>query len=99
MVPADRERLLRGDTEICTGVRALLTPGHTPGHQALVISAASDVVVIAAQCVFRRAAWHGEIEPSNLHGDSWRADATESVARLRSLQPRRVLLSHDIPIG
>ena len=87
-----------GDTEICTGVQALLTPGHTPGHQALVISAGGDVVVIAAQCVFRRDAWHGEIETSNLHDDSWHADAIESVARLRALHPRRVLLSHDLPI-
>ena len=98
-LPADRERQLNGDTELCTGVQALLTPGHTPGHQALVIKAADEVVVIAAQCVYRRAAWHGEIEPSNLHDEAWRSAATESLARLRALNPRRVLLSHDVPIG
>jgi N-acyl homoserine lactone hydrolase len=98
-VPADRERMLNGDTELCAGVRVLLTPGHTPGHQALVIKAGGEVVVIAAQCVYRRAAWHGEIEPSNLHDEGWRIEAAESVARLRGLNPRRVLLSHDMPIG
>jgi N-acyl homoserine lactone hydrolase len=97
-IPADRARVLDGDAELCTGVRALLTPGHTPGHQALVITATDDVVVIAAQCIFRRDAWHSGVETANLHDDSWHAAAGESIARLRALRPRRVLLSHDLPI-
>jgi N-acyl homoserine lactone hydrolase len=30
-------RLLDGDSELAPGVRAVLTPGHTPGHQSFVI--------------------------------------------------------------
>jgi len=30
-------RLLDGDTELAPGITALLTPGHTPGHQSFVI--------------------------------------------------------------
>jgi N-acyl homoserine lactone hydrolase len=30
-------RLLDGDTELALGITALLTPGHTPGHQSFVI--------------------------------------------------------------
>lgn len=31
-------RLADGDTEIAPGVQALLTPGHTPGHQSFMVS-------------------------------------------------------------
>jgi N-acyl homoserine lactone hydrolase len=97
-IPTHRARVLDGDSEICDGVEAVLTPGHTPGHQALVIRAVGEVVVIAAQCVFRHSAWNGGIETANLHDDDWRAAAAESLARLHALRPQRVLLSHDRPI-
>lgn len=35
--PAHRWKLADGDTEIAPGVTAVLTPGHTPGHQSFVI--------------------------------------------------------------
>lgn len=94
-IPEHRLRVLDGDTDLSTGVRALLTPGHSPGHQAIVINSTEGVVVIAAQCIFRRDAWHGGIETANLHDDGWRAEAARSVARLHALRPDRVLLSHD----
>ena len=97
-VPADRARILDGDGDLAPGVAALLTPGHTPGHQAVVITAADEVVVIAAQCIFRRAAWHDGPEDSNLHDETWRTVAAESIERLRALQPRRVMLSHDVAL-
>ena len=97
-IPTKRARLLDGDTELCAGVRALLTPGHTPGHQAVVIDSADGPVVIAAQCIFRRGAWNGEIERTNLHDEEWRLEAARSLARLQAMRPRRVLLSHDTEI-
>jgi N-acyl homoserine lactone hydrolase len=95
MIPARRLRVLHGDTDLTIGVRALLTPGHTPGHQAVVINSTEGVVVIAAQCIFRRDAWNGETEAANLHHADWRDVAAHSIARLQTLHPRRVLLSHD----
>ena len=97
-IPAHRARVLDGDTDLVDGVRVLLTPGHTPGHQAVVINSADETVLIAAQCIFRRDAWHGDTEIANLHGQEWREDAANSIARLRELNPRRVLLSHDLAI-
>jgi N-acyl homoserine lactone hydrolase len=98
VIPAHRARVLDGDTDVCDGVRVLLTPGHTPGHQAVVISSFDATLVIAAQCIFRRDAWDGEIEMANLHGHEWRDQAADSVARLRALKPDRVPLSHDMAI-
>jgi N-acyl homoserine lactone hydrolase len=97
-VPTHRLHVVDGDADVCDGIQVILTPGHTPGHQAVVIRSTDDVVVIAAQCIFRREAWLGEAETSNLHGPEWHADAARSVARLRALQPTRVLLSHDAAI-
>jgi N-acyl homoserine lactone hydrolase len=97
-VPAQRLRMVDGDVHVCDGVRVILTPGHTPGHQAVVIGATDEVVVIAAQCIFRREAWLGQVESANLHGPEWQADAVRSVARLRALRPTRVFLSHDAAI-
>ena len=94
-IPEHRLRVLDGDTDLFSGVQALLTPGHTPGHQAVVISSTEGVVVVAAQCVFRRDAWNGGIEAANLYNDDWGAEAAHSIARLRALRPHRVLLSHD----
>ena len=96
--PAARAVVGAGDTDVADGVTALLTPGHTPGHQAVVIRGGDDVVVIAAQCIFRRTAWRRTPEATNLHDDTGRDAANESLARLRALRPRLVLLSHDVPL-
>lgn len=97
-MPTDRERVIDGDHEVARGVTALLTPGHTPGHQAVVIRGGDETVVVAAQCIFRRAAWHAGAETANVHDETWREAAADSLARLRAIRPARVLLSHDAPL-
>jgi N-acyl homoserine lactone hydrolase len=100
-IPAERSRIVSGDSEIASGVSVFLTPGHTPGHQAVVVRSNDGVVVIAAQCLFRASAWSelaDGVESKNLHDDTWHDAAAESIARLRSLNPDRVLLSHDVAI-
>lgn len=94
-IPPARSRVIDGDMRVASGVTAMLTPGHTPGHQAVVIRGGGETVVIAAQCIFRGAAWALGPEASNAHDASWHRQAHESVARLRELRPSRVLLSHD----
>ena len=89
-------QLVDGDIELAPGVRALLTPGHAPGHQSIVIDAADGCIVIAAQCIFRASAFTGGVEEKNLHDPSWRDAAAESLNRLRACAPTQVLLSHDV---
>ena len=97
-IPDERAWILDGDDDLATGVRALWTPGHTPGHQSIVMTADDAVVVVAAQCLYRRTAWDTAPETGNLHDQSWLDAAADSLNRLRSLDPTRVLLSHDAPI-
>lgn len=94
-VAPERARVVDGDEELAPGVTAILTPGHTPGHQSVVVRTGEATVVIAAQCLFRNSAWGGPAEEANLHDPSWRAAADNSLERLKALRPTRVFLSHD----
>lgn len=98
-IPGDRLRLVDGDEQLAEGVHLIATPGHTPGHQAVLVEAGESRVVIAAQCAFRSAELRtGELDEGNLHDASWRDAARESLARLRRLGPATVHLSHDVDI-
>ena len=71
-IPSDRLRLVDGDQEIAEGVSVLATPGHTPGHQSVLIEAGADRVVLAGQCAFKGTELRtGEPSPNNLHDESW----------------------------
>jgi N-acyl homoserine lactone hydrolase len=94
-VPTDQLRTVRGDEQIAVGVRLLSTPGHTRGHQSVVIEGGGDVVVIAAQSVwdieeFRRE----EARPANVDSGELREAAVASIRRLKSLDPARAYFSH-----
>jgi glyoxylase-like metal-dependent hydrolase (beta-lactamase superfamily II) len=95
-IPKERLRLVEGDTEIAEGFRLLATPGHTPGHQSVLIEAGDDRVVLAAQCAFAVGELRSGVPaPSNLHDETWEAPARESLQRVRSLAPVACQLSHD----
>jgi glyoxylase-like metal-dependent hydrolase (beta-lactamase superfamily II) len=95
-IPAPRLRLVDGDESIAEGVHLIATPGHTPGHQSVVIEAANGRVVLGGQCAFRaREVLSGEPEDTNLHHEGWRPAARESLARLRARGPATMHLSHD----
>lgn len=98
-IPKNRQRLVRGDQEIAEGIRLLATPGHTPGHQSVVIEAGDKRVVIAAQCAYRAEELRsGQPAASNLHDETWMNAARDSLQRLRSLAPFTAHLSHDSEI-
>lgn len=95
-IPGDRLRMVSGDAELVNGIRLLATPGHTPGHQSVVIEGGDERVVLAAQCAFGGDEVRtGRASPQNLHDAAWEPAATESLARVRALRPVVVELSHD----
>lgn len=96
VVPSAQLRRVRGDEDLADGVRLIATPGHTVGHQSVVIQGRETLVVIAAQSVW----WASEfatMEPadSNIEDDSLREAAADSIRRLRSLNPSVAFFSHD----
>jgi len=90
-----------GEAEILPGVRIIPTPGHTDGHQSLVVQKADGTIILAGQAHdfashygsdhhARRAALDGIGQP--LPGyRPW-------LDRLAEFDPRRVLFAHDCSV-
>jgi N-acyl homoserine lactone hydrolase len=96
--PGARYRQLSGEAEIVPGVKVLPTPGHTPGHQSVVVDTAEGHVVIAGQAIYSVAEYEhiretGEIPPGDPPPDP--DEYLASARRLIGLRSRRVLFSHD----
>jgi N-acyl homoserine lactone hydrolase len=85
--------VIAGDFEVATNVHIIATPGHTPGHQSVLIdSSDGNRTIVCCQ-----AAWNvGSFDAATLGDDGWDDRAgTASLRKLHALAPNRVLLSHD----
>jgi N-acyl homoserine lactone hydrolase len=91
-IPERRLRLVDGDQEIAAGVRLLATPGHTPGHQSVLLEAGDDRVLLAAQCAFTAADLRRGLASST---DPAEDPTQASLRRIRALAPVTCHLSHD----
>jgi len=95
-VPGVTYEVLEGEFEVESGLRLIPTPGHTAGHQSLVLDAEDGTVVLAGQAVQSRPEWNGSTEPSASGASSATHPGYEgSVERLRALDPIRVHFAHD----
>ncbi len=93
--PADR-RVVDGDREVADGLRLIATPGHTPGHQSVVLESDEGTAVIAGQCVYCCAEYErDEVPIADMHDTGWHEAGRESAARVRALDPVSVYFSHD----
>lgn len=95
-IPEDRLRAAAGDHVLADGVTLLATPGHTPGHQSVVIAAADTTAVIVGQCAYDGHEYaDGHVEPGDVHDETWLDTARTSLDRVQALQPDEVYFSHD----
>jgi N-acyl homoserine lactone hydrolase len=89
---------LDGEAEILPGITVVPTPGHTAGHQSVVVRDGDGTVVVAGQShdhamgftadvLARRAAADGAAAPLPV-APAW-------MERLLSLDPARVVFAHD----
>jgi glyoxylase-like metal-dependent hydrolase (beta-lactamase superfamily II) len=91
--PDAQWELVEGETEVLPGVRVLPTPGHTPGHQSVVIETPGSVVVVAGQALYDPGELEAEESIEPLTPDE--AEATSVSARaIKSLGPTTVYFSH-----
>jgi N-acyl homoserine lactone hydrolase len=70
-----------GDAELFDGVSVLFTPGHSPGHQAVVVETERGTVVLGGDVT------HSMRELID--------GASPSIRRIHSLRPAQVFLAHD----
>ncbi|MEU7283144.1 N-acyl homoserine lactonase family protein [Streptomyces sp. NPDC045431] len=96
--PGARYEELDGEAEVWPGVRVVPTPGHTAGHQSLVVSGREGTTVLAGQAydfasefasdeMARRARAEGAEEFEGRYRP-W-------LDRLAEFEPSRVLFAHD----
>lgn len=96
-----RYQEVRGELELWPGVWIIPTPGHTDGHQSLVIRERDGSVVLAGQAhdfasdfgaaqLARRAAAEGASPPLPVP-PAW-------LDRIAAFDPRRVLFAHDAAV-
>jgi len=94
--PACRYERVTGDHELVPGVRLVSTPGHTIGHQSVVIESVDGPTVIAGQAVYTSGEWSGAAGAWVGTTSAWDpATYAQSVDRLRQLNPVRVYFGHD----
>jgi len=85
-----------GDHELVPGIRVLSTPGHSPGHQSLVVDQRDGPVVLSGQAVYGHGEWTGETSAREGRSSAPDPEAYDaSLARLREVAPSRVLFAHD----
>ena len=94
--PGARIEQVAGDHEPVPGIRIFASPGHSPGHQSLVVETPDGPLLLAGQAVYSHGEWQG-IDGAR-EGATGAPDTlayARSVARLRALNPKRVLFGHD----
>jgi N-acyl homoserine lactone hydrolase len=94
-----RWELLDGDVEILPGLSVITTPGHTVGHQCVVVATDDEADVLIGDAAYTPRQFAGppdqELPPgqaSNLV--AWRG----SLDRVRSLEPDRVHVCHHTDV-
>ena len=91
-------RPIDGDETIAPGMRIVATPGHTRGHQSLVLDTREGPLVLAGQAVYSRAEYEHLLAHDALRDGDPPPDPEQyltSARQLVRLQPRRVHFSHD----
>jgi N-acyl homoserine lactone hydrolase len=84
-----------GDREVLPGIEILATPGHTAGHQSLLVMTKRGRVLLAGQAVYTLDEWLGRPGRSG-RGHSQDVDAYDaSQARMRGLHASAVHFAHD----
>ena len=82
---------LDGEAEILPGVRILATPGHTEGHQSVVVSRRDGTVVVAGQSHDNATLFTGDV----LGRRAGVGSPPAWLDRVLALDPRQVVFAHD----
>lgn len=98
--PGGNYELVEGEREVLPGLTLIPTPGHTSGHQSVLLETSVGRIVIAGQAAYTAAEYANpeEAHPRGLDAAWDREKSLESLTRLRELGPQRVYFSHDLPV-
>jgi len=84
---------ISGDQQVAKGVKVISTPGHTAGHQSVIVELEDGNFVIASDAVFTEMNWKDDVLP----GLVWDSKSyLESIRKLRSVENAFIYYSHDM---
>jgi N-acyl homoserine lactone hydrolase len=102
--PGAKLELLNGeDARVLSGVECLFTPGHTPGHQSILVQDVNVKVLFVGDAVYTSDIWDDPDAFDKRHPafgiqvasedalDTWRT----SAAKLKALEPDVLHFAHD----
>jgi N-acyl homoserine lactone hydrolase len=96
--PGLRYEQLDGEAEILPGVIIVPTPGHTAGHQSLVVRQPDGTIVVAGQSHDTATTYGSDALAWRAHRDDHSPPLPATPAwidRLQQFDPARVLFAHD----
>lgn len=90
---------LDGAAEVLPGIHLLPTPGHTPGHQSVVVRRRDGVVILAGQSHDTATEFGATVLAQRAHLDEHDAELPQApppwVEAVLSLDPKAVYFAHD----
>jgi N-acyl homoserine lactone hydrolase len=93
-----RFELIDGDSQIAEGVRVVATPGHTVGHQSVIVDTPDGGAVMIGDAAFTAdiyregdkadlSSWRGQYDDA----EAW----SDSLHRLQAMRPHSIHFCHD----
>jgi N-acyl homoserine lactone hydrolase len=97
-----RFELIDGDAEVAEGVRVVATPGHTAGHQSVIVEGADGGAIMIGDAAYTSDIYR---EGENADLSHWRGQYADreawagSLRRLHGMRPHVVHFCHDTRIA
>jgi N-acyl homoserine lactone hydrolase len=93
-------QLLDGEAEIWPGLHVIPTPGHTDGHQALIVDTDQGRVALAGQSFNTTSEFAAAQLGWELERSGWPAPGSYPtwMAQLEAFEPTRVVFAHDVAV-
>lgn len=89
---ADKYKAIKGDREILPGISLLLTPGHTPGTQGVLVTTSAGKFFLASDTVPLYENWETRT-PNGIHVNL--LEYRDSIERIEGLEGAVILPGHD----
>ncbi len=86
---------ISGETEVRPGITLIASPGHTPGHQSVLIETAEGNVLVAAQAAYTADEFRRGGDPEEQAHEGFGEQYLQSIADLKSVGAQKVFFSHD----
>jgi N-acyl homoserine lactone hydrolase len=91
--------IVDGEAEVLPGLRLVSTPGHSPGHQSLVVEGGGRRALVGAQAAYTLEEWEEGVDLEVNATEGLHDSYVASFGRLRQLDPDELYLSHDRRTG